>query len=60
MAGPNGLIFFNIRQGSWVAGGFKSGRSVEIIDRVFPSTLFTQRYFRVYQELKVYPIFGFT
>ena len=31
---------------SWVAGGYRSGRSVEIFDRVFLGNLFTHGHFR--------------
>ena len=31
----------------WVAGGLESGRSVEILDWVFPHTIFTLKYFRL-------------
>ena len=36
-------------------GGFRSGRSFEIFDRVFLGTLFTLGYFRVYWVFQVIP-----
>ena len=62
-AGPNGWGFFiigQVRVGYWqkcrVAGGFGSGRSVEIFDRVFLGILFTLGYFRVFRVIQVFSL----
>ena len=58
--GPTGRVFQyqagsgRVLKKGWVACGLELGRSVEIFDRVFPGTLFTLWYFRVYRVL----IFG--
>ena len=58
--GPTGG-FFNIgqvlagnRKKSRVAGGFGSGRRVEIFNRVFSGVLFSVGYFRVIRVFRVF------
>ena len=50
-----------LKKEDWVAGGFDSGRSVEVFYRVFPGTLSTFEYFRMFQVFLGIPdISGFS
>ena len=57
------VVFFNIGQvlagyqkKSRIAGGFGSGRRVEIFNRVFSGILFTLGYFRVFRVIWIFRV----